>query len=104
MAYGVSSAGRRWYNSGCWLGSFVIFQGIRADIAKESWCFVISQRGSDPLPPPQTDPRNLRLHLCRHQGRDARDFCFGTLHGSKMEDTYFFGTIKSLYVVFESTS
>ena len=38
----------------CWLGSFVIFQGIRTSIAKKPYIFVIFQGGGggpDPLSP-----------------------------------------------------
>ena len=36
----------------CWLGSVVIFQGIRTSIAKtEPYIFVIYQGGPDPLSP-----------------------------------------------------
>ena len=56
---GVSPAGRWWPNIECWLGSFVIFQGIRTSIAKKPYIFVIFQWGgggqdrlSHPLDPP----------------------------------------------------
>ena len=51
---GVSLAGRYWLNTKCWLGSFVIFQGIWTSIAKKPHIFFISQgggRGPDPLSP-----------------------------------------------------
>ena len=37
--YGVVS----WPNNECWLGSFVIFQGIQTSIAKKPYIFVIFQ-------------------------------------------------------------
>ena len=55
---GVSPAGPWWPNIECWLGSFVIFQGIRTSIAKKPYIFVIFQGGggqdglSHPLDPP----------------------------------------------------
>ena len=48
----VSLACRCWPNIECWLGSFVIFQGIRTSIAKKPHIFVIFQRGSRPPGPP----------------------------------------------------
>ena len=49
---GVSVAGRWWPNIECWFGSFVIFQGIRTNIAKKPYIFVIFQGGgTDPCPP-----------------------------------------------------
>ena len=35
----------RWPNIECWLGSFVIFQGIRTSFAKKPYIFVIFQMG-----------------------------------------------------------
>ena len=51
---GISLAGRSWPNIECWLGSFVIFQGVRTSIAKKLYIFVIFQGegGSDPCPLP----------------------------------------------------
>ena len=43
---------RWWPNIECWLGSFVIFQGIWPSIAKKPYLFVIFQGGPDPLSPP----------------------------------------------------
>ena len=40
---GVSLAGRWWPKFACWLGSFVIFQGIRTITYKEPYIFVIVQ-------------------------------------------------------------
>ena len=43
-----------WLNIECWLGSFVIFKGIRTSIAKRPYIFVIFQGGGggpDPLSP-----------------------------------------------------
>ena len=50
----VSLACRCWPNIECWLGGFVIFQGIRTSIAKKPYIFVIFFRGggSGPLYPP----------------------------------------------------
>ena len=45
----VSLACRLWPNMECWIGSFVIFQGIRTSIAKEPYIFVFYQGGPDPL-------------------------------------------------------
>ena len=53
----VSLAGRWWPNIECWLGSFVIFQGVRTSIAKKPYIFVIFQGGQDPLSP------HLDLHM-----------------------------------------
>ena len=50
----ASHAGRLWPKIECCLGSFVIFQGIRASVAKESYSFVIFQgvrRVRTPLTP-----------------------------------------------------
>ena len=44
-------------NIECWLGSFVIFQGIWTSIAKKPYIFVILQgRGWSGPPPPPLDP------------------------------------------------
>ena len=53
---GVSLAGRWWPNFECWLGSYVILQGIRTYIAKKPYIFVIFQGGPDHLSPPHLDP------------------------------------------------
>ena len=61
---GVSLACRWWPNIECWLGSFIVFQGIRTSIAKKSYIFVIFQRGSvlpAPPPPPHT---HLWIRAC----------------------------------------
>ena len=42
---GVSLACQWWHNIECWLGSFVIFQGIRTNIAKKPYIGA----GPDPL-------------------------------------------------------
>ena len=47
---GVSLAGRWVPNIECWLGSFVIFQGIRTNIAKKLNIFVIFQGGGSGPP------------------------------------------------------
>ena len=48
----VSLAGRCWTYIECWLGSFVIFQGIRTSIAKKPYIFVIFSEGYEPPVPP----------------------------------------------------
>ena len=40
-------AGKFWPNIKCWLGSFVIFQGIWISIAKKPYIFVIVQGGGE---------------------------------------------------------
>ena len=61
---GVSLACQWWPNIECWLGSFMIIQGILTSIAKKPYIFVIFQAGGevpDPLPPlPPLDPRMSR--------------------------------------------
>ena len=47
----VSLAGRWWPTIECWLGSFVVLQGIRTSIAKEPFIFVIFHGGPDPISP-----------------------------------------------------
>ena len=49
---GVSLAGRRSLNIECWLGRFVIFQGIRTSIAKKTYIFGIFQGGGSGPPDP----------------------------------------------------
>ena len=49
--YGISLAGRWWLNTECWLESFVRLQGIRTNIAKKPYIFVIFKGGPDPCPP-----------------------------------------------------
>ena len=61
---GVSLAGRWRPINECWLGSFVIFQGIRTSIAKKPYIFVIFQGGLDPYSP--LDPRmGYFIHICQ---------------------------------------
>ena len=43
----LSLAGQWWPNIECWLGSFVIFQGIRTSIAKEPYSFVTPGQPSE---------------------------------------------------------
>ena len=45
---GVSLVSRWWPNMECWLGSFVIFLGIRTSSAKESYIFCDFSGGSRP--------------------------------------------------------
>ena len=59
---GVSQVGRLWPNIECWLGSFVIFQGIWTSIAKKPYIFVLFQGGRggpDPLFPPLDLPMHF---------------------------------------------
>ena len=49
---GVWLAGRWWLNIECWLGSFVVLQGIKTSIAKQPYIFVIFQGSRPPVPPP----------------------------------------------------
>ena len=54
---GVWLVGRWWQNIECWLGSFVILQGIQTSIANKPYIFVIFQWGGGggsrpPVPPP----------------------------------------------------
>ena len=60
---GVSLACRCWSNIECWLGSFVIFQGIPASFAKKSNIFVIFYGGSGHPVPPLDRPCTLWLWL-----------------------------------------
>ena len=50
---GVLPVGPWWPNIGCWLGSFVVLQGIRISIAKKTIFFVIFKGGGvrTPCPP-----------------------------------------------------
>ena len=45
-----------WPNNECWLGSFVIFQGIPTSSAKKPYIFVIFQRSRPPVPLPLDTP------------------------------------------------
>ena len=64
---GVLLAGRWWPNIKCWLGSFVIFQGIRTSIVKKPYIFVIFQGGPDPLSPPLDPPmRWIAKRTCEY--------------------------------------
>ena len=54
---GVSLAGRCWPNIECWLGSFVIFQGILTSIAKTlNFCDFSGEGGPNPLSSLQDPP------------------------------------------------
>ena len=76
---GVSLMCRWWPNIECWLGSFVIFQGIRTGIAKKpyiSWFF--RGGGPDLLPPPPIFyPRMVYLQRKKHYifGKSSSWFC-----------------------------
>ena len=49
---------RCWPNIECWIVSFMVLQGIRTNIAKKPYIFVIFQRGGGSGPPvPPLDPR-----------------------------------------------
>ena len=53
----------------CWLGSFVIFQGIRNSISKQPFSFVVLKGCLDPRfppPPPPLDP-----HMTREVNEDS---------------------------------
>ena len=71
----VSLAGRRWPNVECWLGSFVIFQGIRTSISKKTYIFVILQggggEGRTPCPPSSGSahkmPKSTEPHVLFNQ-------------------------------------
>ena len=74
----VSLAGQWWPNIKCWLGSFVVLQGIRTSIAKEHYVFEIFQGGSGP-PCPPLGPRMYDIYQyswsplvikCSHQKSD----------------------------------
>ena len=72
--YGVLLAGEWWPNIECWLGSFVVFQGIRTSIAKKPYIFVIFQ-DPDPLPPPPPS-RFVHVMTCAHsKGSDQAGNC-----------------------------
>ena len=50
----------RWCpNIECWLGSFVIFQGVRTSIAKKPYNFVIFQEEPRPSVPPLDRPMHM---------------------------------------------
>ena len=70
---GVSLAGRWWPNTECWLVSFVVLQGIRTNIAKKPYVFVIFQGGGGSGPPvPPLDSHMFitvfHLHLPLNNG------------------------------------
>ena len=71
--HGVSLAGRWWPNIECWLGSFVIFQGLRTSIAMEPYILMIP-----PPPPPPLDrpwvPLFLRRGLLSYSGQASSTF------------------------------
>ena len=48
----LTLVGRWWPNIECWLGSFVVLQGIRTSIAKKPYIFVIFQGGGVRIPAP----------------------------------------------------
>ena len=66
---GVSLAGQRWPKIECWLGSFVIFQGIRMNIAKKPYMLVFFSAESGPLAPSGS------AHALVEQS-DATDMCY----------------------------
>ena len=68
-----SLACRWWPSIGCWIGSFVIFQGFRTSIAMKPYIFVIFQGGggSGPLSPP---PSSGSAHALQHMHGRLRGF------------------------------
>ena len=66
---GISLAGW-WWGTECWLGSFVIFQGIQTSIAKKPNSFVIFQGGSRP---PVPHPLWIRTYI---EHRDPPYRCY----------------------------
>ena len=89
---GVSLAGQRWPNIKCWLGSFVIFQGIRTSIAQKPLFFVILQEGGgggSPVPPldplmdsgPLKRPYYIYIYMINFHFRDSDQGQIGHTHG-----------------------
>ena len=79
---GVSLACRSWSNIVCWLGNFLIFQGIRTSIPNETYicvCVFFFQESPDLLPPPSgSAPMEafFKRPLCRiHRGYRSNKFC-----------------------------
>ena len=68
---GISLVSRWWPNIECWLGSFVIFQGIGTSFAKKPYIFVIFQGGGGgvwtPCPPLWIRPwyASYRNSMCK---------------------------------------
>ena len=62
----VSLAGQWWPNIKFWLGSFVIFHGIRNSIDKGLYSIVIFQEGSRP-PVLPLDPRMMLREINTYQ-------------------------------------
>ena len=73
--HGVSQGCWWWSNIEFWLGSFVIFQGIRISLAKNPYIFVIVPGGPNPLPPPPSGPvhaitgdvKKLKHKVCKFE-------------------------------------
>ena len=61
---GGSLACQCWPNIECWLGSFVIFQGIRVSIAKKPYICDFSG-GSGPPVPPSGSAHDLSIQVNR---------------------------------------
>ena len=64
---GVSLAGQCWPNIECWLGSFVLGQGIRTSIAKKPFIFAIFQGGGSGPPVPPLDMHIFMLIKMRRK-------------------------------------
>ena len=75
----ISLASRWWPYLKCWLGSLVIFKGIRTSIAKKPYIFVIFQGGPDPPPPGLATKTQATLSLL---------FSYPSTHETTLEHIY----------------
>ena len=78
----VLLACRWWPNIECWLGSFVVFQGILTSITKKPYIFVIFQEESGPPvpPPPSGSPHALLLLFSDMQSPDRHGHAYSCYH------------------------
>ena len=65
-------AGLWWPNMKCWLGSFVIFHGIRIRIAKKPYSFVIFRSGGSVPPAPLSGFAHASCHTKQKCGEWGR--------------------------------
>ena len=64
---GVLLAGQYWPIIECWLGSFVIFQGIRINIARKPYIFVIFHGGRVSWPCPPSGSGHAKVSASKRQ-------------------------------------
>ena len=83
---GVSLMGRCWPNIECWLGRFVVLQGMWTSIVKKPYIFVIfHQRGPSLWPP--LDPHMCACHCVKRNTFSPWRMMSGDTYACKLNET-----------------